>query len=70
MPQEISLIVDGMPDRVPAGTTLAELIDRHQSWHKDLIVELNGRFINPDNYTSTCPEDGSKVEMILPAFGG
>lgn len=66
----INISVDGFPDQVPAGTTLAQLIERHQAQHKDLIVELDGRFVFPRDYASTRLAPGSRVELIHPAFGG
>ncbi|MFH1060148.1 MAG: MoaD/ThiS family protein [Pseudomonadota bacterium] len=66
----ISITVDGFPDQVPEGTNLADLIQRHKAQHKDLIVELDGRFVFPKDYASTRPSPGSRVEFIHPAFGG
>ncbi|MFZ5587143.1 MAG: sulfur carrier protein ThiS [Thermodesulfobacteriota bacterium] len=66
----ISIIVDGFPDQVPEGATLDELIERHQAQHKDLIVELDGRFVYPRDYAATRLAPGSRVEFIHPAFGG
>ncbi len=68
--ETIELIVDGFPDRVPVGTSLAQLIARHRAQHKDLVVELDGHFVYPGEYEDTFPSQGARVEFIHPAFGG
>lgn len=68
--ETIELIVDGFSDRVPVGTSLAQLIERHRAQHKDLVVELDGRFVYPADYDHTFPTPGARVEFIHPAFGG
>jgi|Deesub1362A_J573_1020465.scaffolds.fasta_scaffold06827_2 thiamine biosynthesis protein ThiS len=70
MARTVNIVVDGLPEAVPAGTTLAQLIQRHQAQHKDLIVELDGRFVPAHDYERVQVEEGSRVEFILPAFGG
>jgi sulfur carrier protein len=66
----ITVTVDGFADRVPAGTSVAELIQRHKAQHKDLLVELGGRFVPPGDYERTILKDGDRIELIHPAFGG
>ncbi|MCB2188584.1 MAG: sulfur carrier protein ThiS [Deltaproteobacteria bacterium] len=67
---DITIIVDGFPERVPSGLGLPELIDLHQAQHKDLVVEVNGRFVHPRQYPSVVFQAGDRVELIHPAFGG
>jgi thiamine biosynthesis protein ThiS len=70
MKELIIVTVDGFSARVPAGTNIAELIQRHQAQHKDLLVELGGRFVAPADYERTILKHGDRVELIHPAFGG
>ena len=70
MSSKISITVDGFPDEVTPGTSLAQLIERHQAQHKDLVVEHNGRFVPPPKYEQTEVSPGDRVELIHPAFGG
>ncbi len=67
---EITITVDGFAERVPAALELPELIERHQAQHKDLVVEVNGRFVHPSRYQGLALHDGDRVELIHPAFGG
>ncbi|RJX34875.1 MAG: sulfur carrier protein ThiS [Desulfarculus sp.] len=66
----ITIQVDGFPEQAPAGTTLAQLIERLSVQHQDLIVEHNGRFVYPRDYAKLRLNEGDRVEFILPAFGG
>jgi thiamine biosynthesis protein ThiS len=66
----ITVTVDGFADLVPKGTSIAELIQRHQAQHKDLLVELGGSFVAPAYYERTLLNDGDRIELIHPAFGG
>ena len=66
----VTVTVDGFADRVPAGMSVGELIQRHKAQHKDLLVELGGRFVRPAEYERTILKDGDRIELIHPAFGG
>lgn len=67
---EISVVVDGFAERLPAGMSLTALILRQQAQHKDLVAEVNGRFVHPRDYDSVLLHEGDRVELIHPAFGG
>jgi sulfur carrier protein len=66
----VQIFVNGLPEKVPATATLAELIVNFNEMDRDLIVEHNGRFVFPHEYSTTrvAPED--RVEFIHPNFGG
>ncbi|MFH2125437.1 MAG: sulfur carrier protein ThiS [Pseudomonadota bacterium] len=70
MPHSITITVDGLAEEVPRGLGLPQLIERHQAQHKDLIVEINGRFVHPKTYHEVELNQGDRVELIHPAFGG
>ncbi len=70
MPDEITIILDGLPEQVPPGLNLAQLVDQKRAHHMELIVELDGRFVHPRDYDSTHLTSGARVELLLPAFGG
>lgn len=66
----IEIVLNGLREEVPAGTTVAELIRMSGEEDKHLIVECNNRFIHPHAYPKTAVEEGDKVEFINPDFGG
>ena len=70
MPNQISILVDGFPEAAPRDMTISQLIDKHHAQHKDLVVEINGRFLHLTDYGSTLLHDGDRVELIHVAFGG
>lgn len=70
MSDDITIILDGLPEEVPLGLSVAQLVDIKSAHHLELIVELDGRFVHPRNYESTILTSGVRVELLLPAFGG
>lgn len=70
MTDEMNIILDGFPEDVPLGLSLAGLIALKSAQHKDLVVELDGRFVHPGDYESTTLQPGCRVELLYLAFGG
>jgi thiamine biosynthesis protein ThiS len=66
----IRICVNGLPEEVPPTATLAGLIELFQEMDRDLIVELNGRFVFPQEYAATRVAAEDRVEFIHPNFGG
>jgi thiamine biosynthesis protein ThiS len=70
MGAEIHIIVNGFEEKVGEGATLSDLIAIHQEHDVDLIVEQNGRFVYPQQYSTTLVKEGDRIEFINPNFGG
>ena len=68
--RSIEIILNDMPRRVPADSSLASLIRDLGEADPDLIVELNGRFVYPCDYATTFVRSGDRLEFINPNFGG
>lgn len=66
----IHIFVNGMMEEVPEGATLAFLVDHFQEKDPALIVEHNGRFVFPKQYSTTTVSPNDRVEFINPDFGG
>ena len=66
----IEIILNDMPQRVPADCSLEALIRSLEETDPDLIVELNGRFVYSRNYATTIVSAGDRLEFINPNFGG
>ena len=66
----MKVIINGFEEDVAPGSTIDSLIDSFEVRHHSLIVELNGRFVHPEEYARRQVDSGDKVEMIHPAFGG
>ncbi len=69
-PDTITVIVDGMAEQIPAGLTLAQLLERRGEPVKVAMAEHNGDYVPQPRLDSVWLEDGDRIEIILPAFGG
>ena len=66
----MKIIVDGLPEEVAQGMTLARLIEERGEDSVELIAEINHRYVHPRDYPSAVLKEGDRVELILAAFGG
>ena len=67
----MNITASGMELEVPAGSTIARLLDiLGETVRQDMIVELNRRFIHLRDYSTTTVNEGDNVEMIHLAFCG
>lgn len=70
MAQEIEIIVNGLKESVPENSTMSDLIAHFNEDDVHLIVERNGQFVYPKQYTTTKVLQGDRIEFIDPNFGG
>lgn len=68
--EAMRVIIDGIPEEIEAGLSLGQLIKERGEDSNDLIVELNHRHILRQDLAATIIQEGDKVEIIHPAFGG
>jgi len=66
----MEIIVNGHKETVPVNSTLSFLIRYFNEYDGDLIVEHNGRFIYPGQYSQISLREGDIIEFINPNFGG
>ena len=66
----MKVFVDGLPEDVPDGTTVTEMLDRRGEPTTHIIVEINGSFVHPNNYKRTRLSQDDRMEVVYPAFGG
>jgi thiamine biosynthesis protein ThiS len=66
----IKIILNDLPEQVPADTSLEDLIRDLEEADPDLIVELNGRYVYSRDYATTIVGEGDRLEFINPNFGG
>jgi sulfur carrier protein len=62
--------INGFFETLPQGTSVLDVILRHEEYDVHMIVEVNHRFIHQKDYETTLLKDGDEVELIHPAFGG
>ena len=64
-------ILNGFPEEMEGCTlTVQELLDRTQEDDPAVIVEINGRFIYRKDFKDVIIQDGDRVELVHPSFGG
>jgi len=66
----IEIVVNGAPESVPEGSTIAYLIERFEEGDKHLVVERNGRCVFPREWAGLAVSPGDRIEFIHAAFGG
>ncbi len=66
----MEITVNGLKETIPGSSTLSALIHHFKEYDGDLIVEHNGRFIYPREYTEIQVRDGDIIEFINPNIGG
>lgn len=70
MKREMEIIVNGVKEKVPGGSSIYDLIGHFQEKDAHMIVEHNGRFVYPQEYDVTVVTEGDTIEFINPDFGG
>ena len=64
-------ILNGFPEEMEGCTlTVQDLLDRTQEDDPAVIVEINGRFIYRKDFKDVIIQDGDRVELVHPSFGG
>jgi thiamine biosynthesis protein ThiS len=66
----IHIVVNGLKEKVPEGSSISSLIVRFDELDAHLIVEHNGRFVYPQKYGSTIVSENDTLEFVNPDFGG
>ena len=64
------IVVNGFTEDLKPGMKLQQIIEHFHDQSPSLIAEVNGRFIYPQDYPTLEVNDGDRVELIHPAFGG
>lgn len=66
----MDLIVNGVTRRLPAGTTLAELVGTLTTQSRGVAVAVNGEVVPRAGWSATSLADGDRVEVLTAAQGG
>jgi len=68
---ELRIIFNGFPEDLKGcEMTIRDLLDRTKEDDPAVIVELNGRFVYRQDFSTTTLKEGDRVEFIHPSFGG
>ena len=64
------LQVNGKPEQLPPGISVAGLIARMQLAGKRFAIELNGEIVPKSRHAVTTLNDGDKLEVVVAVGGG
>jgi thiamine biosynthesis protein ThiS len=64
------LFVNGLKQDVPEGLTVTQLLEAEGEPADHVVVEINGVYLPVRQYPSRVLQEGDRLEIILPAFGG
>jgi sulfur carrier protein len=68
--EAISVVVNGAPQRLDAGTTVADLLARMDVAGKRVAVERNGEIVPKSRHGETRLADGDRLEVVIAVGGG
>jgi sulfur carrier protein len=66
----IAIVVNGAPQRLDAGTTVADLLARMDVAGKRVAVERNGEIVPKSRHGETRLADGDRLEIVIAVGGG
>ncbi|MFE4972120.1 sulfur carrier protein ThiS [Kitasatospora sp. NPDC056651] len=69
-PAEIALTVNGEPRRVPAATTLAELVPTVSAAPTGVAAALNEAVVPRSSWSETVLGTGDRIEILTAVQGG
>jgi len=62
--------LNGLKESIADDLTVSDLIEWAREGDPDLIVEVNGRYVFPNNYEKYKIQSNDRVEFINPNLGG
>ena len=66
----MSVVINGLPRQIPRGISVARLLELEQEPARHVLVEVNGVYLPGRDYAGRLLQEGDRIEIILPAFGG
>ena len=70
MSKHIAITLDGQPRRLPAGATLAALVEQLGHAPERVGTAVNGAFVPRPDRASRVLQDGDQVLLFQPIVGG
>lgn len=66
----MQVIANGVPAELPAGASLADLVDALGLGAKWVVAERNGEAVGRAAMASTVLEEGDRIELVRAVAGG
>jgi sulfur carrier protein len=65
-----AVLVNGEPDEVAEGTTVADLVARHRDSSRGVAVARNEEVVPRSRWDATVVAEGDRLEILTAAQGG
>jgi sulfur carrier protein len=65
-----AITVNGEPDEVADGTTVADLVSRHRESPRGVAVARNEEVVPRSRWDATAVAEGDRIEILTAAQGG
>jgi sulfur carrier protein len=65
-----AVLVNGEPEEVAEGTTVADLVARHRESPRGVAVARNEEVVPRSRWSDTIASDGDRFEILTAAQGG
>ena len=65
-----AVLVNGEPDEVAEGTTVADLVARHRDSPRGVAVARNEEVVPRSRWDATVVAEGDRLEILTAAQGG
>ncbi len=65
-----AIVVNGEPDQVSNGTTVADLVARHRDSPRGIAVARNEEVVPRSQWAMTVAVEGDRFEIVTAAQGG
>ena len=62
--------INGENKNIPQGISILKLLEQHKIKHDRVVIELNKKIINKENYSSTCLQENDNLEIVTFVGGG
>jgi sulfur carrier protein len=67
----VKITVNGAPQEIETGLSVADLLVRNQVEQPDMVsVQLNGEFVQRDRFAGTVFKEGDQVDFLYFMGGG
>jgi sulfur carrier protein len=66
----VTVVVNGDPVEVPAGATVADLVEQLGLGTRGVVVERNGQPVARPSMATTALTDGDRLELVRAVAGG
>jgi sulfur carrier protein len=66
----MQIVVNGQSRQVEAGLTIERILDSLKIENRNLAVEYNGNFLEPDDLGWTLVQPGDRLEIVRFVGGG